>query len=211
LMDDAMARALKDSGCAGVNWSIESGSDEIRNNVLKRHMSREAIMTAAKALTKQRIPYRIGNMVGVPSETWDDMCRTVELNIAVKPALATAAIFTPFPGLAITHYVIDHGYCDAAVTAHMPANMFTRSVMKMGVEENRMVQRMAYLFPFFVGFPRLYRGKGVRAFLLRMPVSVLRAAYHLFYAFKMMRMYRVRSSWMLRLRLAGRYIRMLFS
>jgi anaerobic magnesium-protoporphyrin IX monomethyl ester cyclase len=207
LVDEAMAKALKDSGCAGVNWSIESGDDKVRNEVLKRGMSRPQILECARALTKYKIPYRIGNVIGLPGETIEQMMATVALNIEARPMLATAAIFTPFPGLAVTRYAIETGCYDPHTP--LPKNMFTTSVLKFTPQEIRTIQGLAYMFPLFIRFPKLFEDVAWRERALKLPLLLLRAVYHLFNTVMMMRMYRVRSSFMHRCRLAWRYVTML--
>ena len=59
--------------------------------------------------------------------------------------------------------------------------------------------------------PKLFYNLNMRRLLLHMPIVLLRVKYHLFNTFMMMQMCRVRSSFTHRLRLAARYVAMLFS
>jgi radical SAM superfamily enzyme YgiQ (UPF0313 family) len=211
LVDAAIVKVLKENGCVAVNWSIESGNDFFRNEVLKRGMSREQILEASRLLTEAKIPYRIGNVIGLPGEKAEQMMETVEINIEAKPVLATAAIFTPFPGLAVTRYAIDHGYYVPEESGGLPKNFFSRSILKMSDAEHLFVRKLIYLFPLFVRFPWLFHHSGRRAFMLSLPVGVLRVIFHLFQAVKMMKMYRVGSSLWHRFRLAVRHLAMLFT
>lgn len=209
LIDDSIAKALSQSNCSAVNWSIESGDDSLRNELLKRGMSREQILNTSFLLKKYKIPYRIGNIIGLPGESFKQMLKTLELNIETRPFLGFASIFVPFPGLALTQYAIDYGYYKPNIKEGLPKNLQTKSVMDMELAENRRVQKLGFLFPIFVQFPGLFSRILARRVLFNLPAFLLRPVFHVFFAFKMMKLYRVKASFIHKCRLAIRFSMML--
>jgi len=206
LMDEEIVKALSRSGCIGVNWSIESGDDFLRNTVLKRRMSVEQILDTSNLLTKYRIPYRIGNVIALPGESFEQMLGTLELNIKARPSLALANIFVPFPGLELTRYAIERGYYKPDPKAGLPANLATRSVMEISLAENRNIQKLMCLFPICVSFPFLFYNSLMRKFLFCLPVCLLKMIYQTIFTFKMMKIYMIKASFFHRCRMAARYI-----
>lgn len=191
LMTEDIARALADSRCSAVNWSIESGDKDLRNTLLKRNMSDEQIRFAAAMLNKYKLVHRIGNVIGLPGETISQVQKTIELNIECRPNLALANIFVPFPGLELTQKAIDGGYYTPLPDDQLPSNYFTKSVLKLDDSTNILLQKTLFLFLFFVAYPKTYSSKALRGFLYSLPRAALRVAYEFFYAYKLKNMYNV--------------------
>ncbi len=203
LIDEEVARALHNSGCRGVSWSIESGDAKIRSQILGRHMTDEQILAAANLLNKYLIQHRIGNVVGLPGETREQMLKTLEINIRAKPNLAVANIFMPFPGLRLTQYAISHGY----YTPHdrLPRSFYERSVLNFSSEDNCWLQKLMLLFSVFVRYPWLYRLRWIRWLLFALPRLVLRLLRESVYTVSMMRLHVVQTPLKQKIRLAWRY------
>lgn len=206
LMNEEVAKALSKSNCVGVNWSIESGNEFLRNVVLKRSMSREQILKTAGLLRKYNIPNRIGNVIGLPGENFNQMLETLELNISARPNLGLANIFVPFPGLELTKYAIEKGYYELKSNSVLPKDFFTKSVMNMSLSENKAIQKLMCLFPIFVNFPGLFLNAYLRKIMFSFPRFLLRGVYEIFYTIKMMNLYAVKTSFFQKYRIAMRYI-----
>ncbi|MGQ9556108.1 MAG: B12-binding domain-containing radical SAM protein, partial [Anaerolineae bacterium] len=67
LVNESVAALLKHSGCLSVSFGIEAGNDRLRNEILKRNMSREEIKRAARLLRLQGIAFSTNNMLGLPT------------------------------------------------------------------------------------------------------------------------------------------------
>lgn len=211
LVDEEVVRALRESNCVGVNWSIESGNDFLRNEVLERKMTREQILNCANLLTKYKVRYRIGNLIGLPGESFGQMLETVELNIKARPFFGFASIFVPFPGLRLTQYAIENGHYKLDPETNLPLDYSTTSVMNIGAKENRAIQKLRCMFPLFVKKPALFYKTRVRRVLFRLPLILLKAVYESFYTYTMMRLYVVKAPFSHRCRMAIRYILNLWS
>jgi radical SAM superfamily enzyme YgiQ (UPF0313 family) len=106
------AITLKKSGCTGVTFAVESGDQFERKEVLKRNMTDEQIINGAKILHDVDLKFRTENMVGLPGETLKQMYKTVELNKKLKPTIAWASIFQPYPRLPIGEQARVVGFWD---------------------------------------------------------------------------------------------------
>lgn len=194
LIDEEIVRALKESNCVAINWSIESGDETLRNSILKRNITDEQILHTAELLNKYGIRHRIGNLIGLPGESRQQMLSTVELNIRTRPAYALANIFVPYPGLDLTKYAIKNGYYTEIPEEQLPQGYFSKSALNISAEDNRWIQKLLYIFPFFVKFPGLFYNHNARAAIFRIPKLLLRPAYELFYGLMFRKVYKVTST-----------------
>lgn len=206
LMDEEIAVALKKSGCRGVNWSIESGNEYLRNAVLKRQMTDEDIYHAADVLRRHNVPFRTGNMLALPGETFAQMLETVSMNIHIRPQFALPNLFVPFPGLALTQYAIAHHYYIPRKDQNVYKNYFTTSSMESTSQEKKQIYKLFCLFPLFVGFPVLFQNVRIRKFLFSLPCPVLRVFYEIYYTYCLASFYTPKAPWSHKIRMAKRYV-----
>jgi radical SAM superfamily enzyme YgiQ (UPF0313 family) len=207
LVDESVVKALKDGGCVGVYWSIEAGNDTIRNAVLKRGMTREQILRTSELLHKYKIPFRNGGIVGLPGETIEQMFETIDLNIITRPLFGHVSIFIPYPGLELTAYALKHKHLSEEAARHLPAHMHFYSILNFTKAEKKLIQKITYLYPFFMEYPRLFYNRSWRNFLFRLPRLFLFPIFVVYCGYKMSRVYRVELPFRLKLAILVRYFR----
>ena len=205
LVDEDIACMLRESGCSGVMWSIETGDTTLRNNILKRAISDEQIETTAHWLNKYKIPCRIGNMIGLPGERIEQMLQTIELNIRAKPTIAYATIFLPFPGLSLTRYAVENGYYHPGIP--LPENCLTESPLKYNAEEKDVIRRLLCCFPFFVRFPVLFHSLWLRRICLATPFRLMKFVFDIYFGYVLSRIYMAKASLWFKIRMATRFLR----
>lgn len=210
LVSEEIVAALHNSNCVSVNWSIESGNETMRNQLLKRDMTNEQILNTGRLLNKYGIKHRIGNVIGLPGETFEQMLETVDMNIRTKPNLGLANIFVPYPCLELTDYAICKGYYKNGNNDKLPPNYWTRSVLKISHDDNLRIQKLVNLFPLFIRFPSLFYNLHIRYFLFCLPKIQLRFIYEIIYVLLFMDIYKIVSPPMHILRTAFRYLKGLF-
>lgn len=98
LLSDKVCKLLSDNYCRGVGIGIESGSERIRKDILGRHISNEQIKSAFSMCKSYGLETWSFNMVNTPSETVEDLEKSIEINSIVNPDYIRISIFTPFPG-----------------------------------------------------------------------------------------------------------------
>ena len=112
LVTNDIIKALKHAGCACVGMGIESGNDYIRNKVLKRNMSTEQIISAAKIIRQNAIKLVTFNIFGFPGETPKQMLDTMKINLKIRPNSLFTYIFYPFYGTDLMRQSFDEGLID---------------------------------------------------------------------------------------------------
>lgn len=207
LINEDIAAGLRDSLCRGVNWAIETGNEAMRNETLRRDMTDEQIYQAARCLKKYDIPFRTGNILGLPGETLAQMYQTVDMNINVRPYLGLANIFAPFPGSKLTLYAIEHGFYQPSDAGTVPKDYFSKSILNFNPEEKNRIYKLFCLFPLFIQWPVLFHKTGLRRSLMALPNIVLRPAYELIYTFKMARLCIPRTPLKLKFRMVLRHLK----
>ena len=75
---------LKEAGCYCVCMGIESANDYLRNEVLKKGISKEQIISAAQIIKRYKIKLKTTNLVGVPLGSLKDDLDTLRLNIQCR-------------------------------------------------------------------------------------------------------------------------------
>jgi len=98
LVDERSAALLRQAGCTMVTIGLESGSERLRREVLKRPaMTNQRILQAAEVLRRNRIKLATYNMIGLPTETVDEVFDTIRLNARLRPVKINEFIFQPYP------------------------------------------------------------------------------------------------------------------
>jgi radical SAM superfamily enzyme YgiQ (UPF0313 family) len=205
LIDEDIVKGLKESGCLAVNWSIESGNDFIRNQVLKRNIKKEQILTTAELLHRYKIRFRIGNLLGLPGESFAQMVETLKYNMTAKPFLGFASIFVPFPRLELTEYAIRNGHYTPRPNEEFPKD-YSRSILNFPEAEKIKIAKLRALFPLFVDFPFFFKNRPAKKILFRFPLFILTIFYEIYWAIKMMFIYLQDISFLQMLRMSGRHI-----
>ncbi len=172
LVNDEIVRRLKDAGCVTILYAIESGNDHIRNDILKRNISREQILGAAKIFRKYGLRTYAQNMVGLPGESMPAAMDTLELNIACRPDYAWNSIFQPYPMTDLYQYCKDNGYL---TNETIDETFYKKSVLN--IPHRKYVPRFHHLFPLAVSMPII---KFLLPVLLRLPLTTL--YYYLWHA-----------------------------
>jgi radical SAM superfamily enzyme YgiQ (UPF0313 family) len=106
--------ALSECGCAGIGVGLESGSEWLRNNILKRNTKNgnEILVDVFNLIKKHGIRATANSMMGFPGETKADMFETVKLMKRIKPESFHIIFVTPYFGTPIHDLAHSRGYID---------------------------------------------------------------------------------------------------
>jgi anaerobic magnesium-protoporphyrin IX monomethyl ester cyclase len=206
LIDEQVVRMLKEAGVRAVSWSVETADDDLRNNVLKRNITREQMSLTATLLKKYRIPYRIANIIGIPGETDAQVCETIDYNVKLGSVLTTANIFVPYPRLELTDYAVEKGYLKKQ-KSELPRNFFVRSSLEIDKKREAYLIKSYCLIPFFVWYPMLWNKSLLRKLLYGLPRIFLRCVYELTYLVAAKSVYKIKTPLDCSLRMAWRYLK----
>ncbi len=97
LVSDELLINMKKAGCVKIDMGVESGSDKILRDT-KKGLNKKQILEGARLIKKHGILFYTFFMIGLPTETEDDVRQTYELLEDLKPDWAGISIFTPIPG-----------------------------------------------------------------------------------------------------------------
>ena len=106
---DKLFAALASSNFRFLNIGLESGSERVRREVLKRQYSNGDIVRAVETARKHGLQIGFYNLIGLPGETPADFADTVNLNRVCQPDWFLLSVFFPYPGTELHDLCRDQG------------------------------------------------------------------------------------------------------
>jgi anaerobic magnesium-protoporphyrin IX monomethyl ester cyclase len=154
-LDAEMVQALAEAGLCLAYAGVESGDERIRNEVMQRRMTEESIVDGAALFRKNGVKLLTENILGVPGETLSSAMETLRVNQVIRPEVANASIFTPYPKLPLTAYAIEHDYFDGDFDK-LSGNYYHETVIRFDSErERRQIVNLRCFFSLLARHPRL--------------------------------------------------------
>jgi radical SAM superfamily enzyme YgiQ (UPF0313 family) len=150
LVTPEVVRWLKEAGCISVAIGLEAGNDHIRNDVLKRNMSREQILRACRLLKEAKIRFYTENIIGIPGETFPMALETFRLNAECRPDFAEVSLCQPYPRTELGDYAQSLGIFDGDIEKIKPS--YNRSSI-FRMEDCRRVENLHKLMGLGIQFP----------------------------------------------------------
>ncbi len=156
-IDEEMADLLKNTGCASVEFGIETGNEAKRKEIFNKKAFTDAEFRRQIGLIKSRgIEIYAPSMFVFPTETPPDSFRTVEFYHELKVDHPFSSFLMPFPDTRIYEIALEYGTIPPGLkAADLPGNYFLDSTCE--IPRRRVIENIQYLFYFFVKFPAFYR------------------------------------------------------
>lgn len=98
---DEFFEALGRAGFNGLTFGLESGSERIRRDVLKRNYSNDDIERAVRSARGHGMKVGFYNLIGLPTETPADFAETIKVNRECQPDWWLLSVFNPYPGTSL--------------------------------------------------------------------------------------------------------------
>jgi len=178
LVTKEIANLLRVSGCYSVRVAIECGNETLRNQVLKRNLQDEQIIKSCQILNEEGLKIGTINILGLPTETIENMKETLIINRACKPAHVSANMFMVLPDVDLTSYAIQKGLLDKNfVTAKS-----THHISEMKYPDDV----KAFLYPFKAFFPLMVKNPAIEKIaplLMKLPhraLKIIDSGYRLY-------------------------------
>lgn len=95
---DGLFAAFRRANFRFINIGVESGSERVRRDILKRNYSNADIVKAVEAARRHGLMVSFFNLIGLPGETDADFLETIEVNRTCQPDWQILSIFYPYPG-----------------------------------------------------------------------------------------------------------------
>lgn len=109
LADEKIIKLMKESGCYQVTSSIESGSEHVLKNIIKKPVNLIKIKESFKLLRKYDMEIITNWVIGFPGETWDQIRETFKYADALDIDLHSIHIATPLPNTRLREICIERG------------------------------------------------------------------------------------------------------
>jgi radical SAM superfamily enzyme YgiQ (UPF0313 family) len=107
-IDLAMLKRLKEANCERIHYGVEAGSDRVLK-VLKKGTTVERIKNVIKMTKEVGIDTLGYFIIGSPTETAEDIKRTIDFAIELDPDYVHITIMTPFPATQLYRDGLDQG------------------------------------------------------------------------------------------------------
>lgn len=166
--EDVIAK-LRQAGLHSVWMGVECGDQEVASKVLRRGLTNDQLLSAARIIQKYGIVLTTQNLIGLPvPNTYEVDLRTLDFNIAIKPTYAWSSILYPYPGTDIAAIAHEGGF----VKGHIPFLETNKrsSVLNFPPRLKRRVENLHKLFGLIVRFPLL---RPMTTFLCDLPLNRL--------------------------------------
>jgi len=95
---EPLLQDLRQANFNSINIGLESGSERVRKQVLRRIYSNQDVVQAVAMAKKHGLKVSFFNIIGLPSETIEDFNETVRMNRLCQPDHHYTSIFYPYPG-----------------------------------------------------------------------------------------------------------------
>lgn len=144
-----IGKMLKGAGCVEIKVGLESGSERVRSQVLKRHTPEAMIRQTFATAEEVGIRAWTFNMIGVPTETPEEVKETIRLNAAIRPYILRCSIFFPYQGTELHDYAENHGLMDhskeEAFSSHLQG-----TVLNLPQLPPATIMRFKHMFKWYV-------------------------------------------------------------
>jgi len=109
IIDKGILAALKSVGCKGIAFGVESGSQYVLDNILKKGTKLEQVKDAFKWAYEVGIPTDGYFMIGIPGETEENIKETIRFSTQLKASASNFAITIPMPRTELYDIALKHG------------------------------------------------------------------------------------------------------
>jgi len=147
--DEDMAAALKNAGCEELKIGVESGNEKIRRIILDRFTPDHVMLKAFSIAKKAGLRCWAYNMIGIPTETRENVLETVKLNAKIRPYIIRCSIFFPYKGTKIYDYCVQNNMIDKEKEDKF-SNYFEGSILKMDSISQVEILKFKKMFKWYV-------------------------------------------------------------
>lgn len=105
---------MRESGCRGIAFGVESGSQQILDNVEKGNTTDEA-EDAIKWAKQSGVKVYCSFIIGLPGETWDTIHQTIAFVKRTRPTSAQFNLAVPYPGTPMYEFAVKNGWVNPSL------------------------------------------------------------------------------------------------
>jgi anaerobic magnesium-protoporphyrin IX monomethyl ester cyclase len=120
-MNTEMLKVLKEAGCTGIHYGVESGTDRILD-VLDKSINLKLVRSVFDETMGMGMKTLGYFMIGCPTETRAEMDETIDFACRLKADYVHMTVLTPFPGTKIYEMALSEGVIESDVWREFAAN-----------------------------------------------------------------------------------------
>jgi len=170
LVTNERAALFKDMGCVSVSFGLETANDQLRYEVLNRHVTREQILRACRVLREHGIKYSTNNMLGLPTGGLATDLETLDLNIECRADYVNVFLYQPYPKTRLGEMALREGLMTGTFD-DLSGSVTDDTVIKFSSEmEKRQIENLQKLLSITAEFPFL---KALVVRLINLPPNAL--------------------------------------
>jgi radical SAM superfamily enzyme YgiQ (UPF0313 family) len=144
---------LETWGVERISIGVESGTDRVRGDVLRKWGSVDEVRGQLARLRGRKFLVLCSFVIGFPGETRDDIRRTVDLALWTLRAAPNFRVpqlynYVPFPGTALFETVASRGAALPDALDGWAGYEFDRSVLEEHAQSRDLLERLAFLSKF---------------------------------------------------------------
>lgn len=145
-----IAQLLADSGCRAAAISVETGNQELRNDILNKKVLDDHIINAVNHLRESGIKILTFNMMSIPRETINNIFETIEFNKKIKPDFVRINMFYPIKSSSIISFIKNSNiYSLDKIDTNIEAQLATPL---KEISDKKRMKNLYYLFAFTIKF-----------------------------------------------------------
>jgi anaerobic magnesium-protoporphyrin IX monomethyl ester cyclase len=148
LMREDMIKAMVESGCRECRMGFECGSFRIRKEIFDKPITDEKMREVYSLCHKYRLRTLSFTMMGNPTETEEEVLKTIEMAAELKPFLTRLSFCYPFENTRLWFYVKENNLIkeDKIYQQH---GYFEESILKLPIDDQKLMG-YRHLFPWYV-------------------------------------------------------------
>jgi anaerobic magnesium-protoporphyrin IX monomethyl ester cyclase len=105
-----MLQQMAAAGCRHIVYGVESGSIRVRREIMQRPITNDRMIDTFRWTRETGMIVTANYMLGLPTETREDLEQTIELHKQLQPDDFGYFVFYPYPGTRLFHVCQERGY-----------------------------------------------------------------------------------------------------
>jgi len=109
-IDENMLDLMKKSGCINLNFPVESGSQYVINNIIKKPIKLSKVKNLIQYCQKIKLDHGMFLVIGMPGEKLKDMWTSIRFAAYCGSFTPHISVATPYPGSLLFENCMKNGY-----------------------------------------------------------------------------------------------------
>ncbi|MEI6126107.1 MAG: radical SAM protein [Pseudomonadota bacterium] len=167
-IDDEVADLLKKSNCWQAIMGVQSLNEELKRTILNRRETNEKVKNAIAVLRKRGILAICENMLGLPTQTEDDVVEMLKFYNETRPNRLSVYFLRYYPRTRIIDIALEQKMLTPENVEEINIGLTARSFIQGGTISTKSFARLQSYLVFLLVLP-----KGLNRFLIKMKIYTI--------------------------------------